>query len=404
MKCAQKCNPDFSKADSIISWCRDRDIQVRGHSLFSNEKEGGIPEWARSLGTAAFKQAMQERIDSAMGHFKGKVSRWDLIDESCHGANGSVLSNGILQTKSGDPDIFKWIMDGARKRDSTAGFVINDYGLITSSDQTAADQFISKVKPLSSKFNIIGAEGHFGATMNKSAYEPKINYLAQQLGKPVVLTNVDFSSDITQAPDKIEELMRTCFANPNVDGISMSSWNQRYMSGSDLTSFFVDSLNNVTPCGQRWLDVRDEWKTVEGGFTDDSGTFRFNGYQGQYHILISCEFDTFYIDPGKGTKNVTVVYQQGITAANHALAGLKTTEFIIDGISVPIKLPAHYTKQLFLTTYSLSGQQLSRSPVTLSGGKQKHLATPASCSCRVFRIETADRLSLYTGKIKAIRR
>ncbi len=401
MKCSQKCDPDFSKADFLVDWCNNHDILLRGRNLFSNEKQEGIPEWTRNLGTAAFKQAMLERIDTAMGHFKGKVARWDLIDEICHGENGSFFANGILETKSGDTNIFNWIMDEARKRDSVADFVINDYGLITSGDQANADQFINIVKPLSGKFEIIGAEGHFGANMNKSSYEPKINYLAQQLGKPVVLTDVDFSSDISQAPDKIEELMRTCFANPNVKGLNMGSWCQRYLSGSNLTSYFVDSLNNETPAGNRWREVRDEWKTVAGGFTDDSGKISFSGFQGQYHVLISCDFDTFYLEPGVGTKTVEVVYQQGTFAVNHAAADLKTFEIIINGISVPVKLPARYTRQLFLATYSLSGQLLSRSPVNPAGGK--HQVVPASSCCRAFRIETADRLPLYTGRITAVR-
>ena len=187
----------------------------------------------------------------------------------------------------------------------------------------------------------------------------------------------------------------------------MGSWCQRYLSGGDLTSYFVDSLNNETPAGQRWREVRDEWKTDTAGFADDSGKIKFTGFQGQYHILMSCEYDTFYLEPGEGTKKVTVVYQyvdtnaDTTTAVKHALAGLKTTEISVNGILASVKLPAHYKRQLFLAIYSLSGQQLSRSPINPAGGK--HQVTPASSCCRVFRIETADRLPLYTGKIMADR-
>ncbi len=402
MKCSEKCNPDFSKADFLLDWCAKNDIRVRGHILFRNEKEDWIPEWTRSLGTAAFKQAMLERIDTTMGRFKKKVVQWDLINEICHGENGSFPASGMLQTKSGDTDIFRWIMDESRIKDFFADFVINDYDLITSSSQTAADQFVNKLKPLSGKFKIVGAEGHFNDSMNKNVYEPKINYLAQQLGKPVLINDVDFNFDINQAPDKIEELMRTCFANPNVNGLCMGGWCQRYMPDSNLTSYFVDSLGNETPLGQRWREVRDEWKTDTAGFADDSGKFRFNGYQGQYHVIISCEYDTFYLEPGEGTKTVKIVYQQGeTTAVNHTLAGLKTTEISVNGISISFKLPARYNKQLFLATYSLSGQLLSRSPVNPAGGK--HQVTPASSCCRLFRIETIDRLPLYMGRITAVR-
>lgn len=392
MKCSEKCDPDFSKADSLVNWLLEKNIPIRGHNLFSNEKENIIPEWARNIGITAFKQAMLERINTAMGHFKGKVTQWDLINEICQGE--------MLATKSGDPNIFSWIMDEARKIDNKAEFVINDYNLITSNDLTTADQFINKLKPLSGKFEIIGAVGHFGANMNKSSYEPKINYLALQLGKPVWLTDVDFSSDINLAPDKIEELMRTCFANPNVGGLFMGSWCKPYLSDSDLTSYFVDSLKNETPTGQRWSEVRAEWKTDTVGFTDESGKFSFNGFQGKYQILVSCYLDTFYLEPGEGTKTIEVKYLAE-PAVDRKLAGLKTTKIIINGIPALIKLPVYYNSQLFLTTYSLSGKLLSRSPLNITGGK--HQIIPSSSSCRVFRIETADKLTLYTGKMMPVR-
>lgn len=401
MRGSQKGDPDFSKADTLINWLLAHKIPVRGHHLFSNEKDSLIPEWARNLEPAAFKEAMQERITTAMGHFKGKVSQWDLISEIYHGDNGSITSAGMLQTKSGDPDIFSWIMDEARKNDPDADFVLNDYNLITANDLAAADQFIAIVKPLSSKFTIIGAGGHFGTTMDKSSYGPKIDYLAEQLGKPVWLSEVDFSFDITQAPDKIEELMRTCFANPNVGGLTMGTWCSNGSLHRNLTSYFVDSLNNETAAGERWREVRSGWNTEVSGYTDEAGKFTFNGFQGKYMIVISCFTDTFYVEPGEGTKTITVAYLSDTTAVAHTLTGHKTTPIIINGRALPVTLPVRCNQPLFLATYSLSGQRLSRSPVNLTGNNRR-VAQVSSC-CRVFQIETADRRPLYTGKITAIR-
>lgn len=399
MRCSEKCDPDFSKADSLISRLLEKKIPIRGHHLFSNEKVDLIPEWTRTLEPDAFKLAMHERIETAMGHFKGKVVQWDLINEICHGEDGSFPTSGMLETRSGDPDIFSWIMDEARKIDSVAEFVVSDYNLITSSDQTTADKYINKLKPLSGKFDIIGAEGHFKENMDKSTYESNINYLAEQLGKPVWLTEVDFNSDIDQVPDKIEELMRTCFANPNVGGLLMGSWCGRYRPRSDLTSYFVDSLDNETPVGERWRDVRAEWKTGDtAGYTDEAGKFNFNGFQGKYQIVISCYLDTFSLEPGEGLQTIEVTYNDE-AAVNYMSADQKRTKIIINGVATPVTLPTRYTSQLFLTTYSLSGQQLSRFPVNPAGGK--HLIPPAASFCRVFRIETADRRPLYTGTLMA---
>lgn len=395
-RCSKKCDHDFSKADFLVDWMQKNHIPVRGSNLFSNEKEELIPQWARDLESGTFKQAMQEHIDASIQHFKGKLSQWDLITESFQGQNYRASSSGILQTKSGDPEIFSWIIDEARKIDPLSNFIISHCNIVSSNDFTIADQFISMFKPLSSKFDIIGVQGHFQAHMDKSSYEPKINYLAEQLGKPVWLTELDFSLDINQAPEKIEELMRTCFANPNVGGIFVDNWYRSSDSDDNLSSYFVDSMGNETPVGERWREVRNEWKTMETGYTDDSGKFYFNGFPGKYHILISCFLDSFYLEPGEGTQNIVVV-SHAESGINKRSASLKTTEFLINGKTAKIRLPHLYNKQLFLTTYSLSGQQLSRSLIRVNGGKL--MLTPAHSSCRILRIETVDREPLYTGKI-----
>jgi GH35 family endo-1,4-beta-xylanase len=400
MKCAEKCESDFSEADFLVDWLVEKKLLIQGHNLFSNEKEGSIPEWTRNLENSAFKQAMIERINTAIDRFKGKVTYWDLINEISHREDGTLFTSSMLETKSGDPDIFGWILDEARKRDSESSFIVSDNAIITSGDLTAADQFINKVKPLSSKYDIVGATGHFGADMDKNSYESKINHIAQKLGKPVWLTDIDFTFDIDKAPDKIEELMRTCFANPNVRGLTIGSWCKRYQSGNGLTNYFIDSLKNETPAGQRWRDVRDEWKTVAVGYTDETGKFKFKGFQGKYQVLLSCYTDTFYLEPGDGIKNVEVSYLSQ-SPVKYRVTDQKITEIFINGAAVSVRIPPGYAKQLYLTTYSLSGQQVSRSP--LNNTNWKHLATPATSNCQIFRIETTGRLPLYTGKITAVR-
>ncbi len=403
MNCAQKCDADFSKADFLVDWLIKRKVTVYGRTLFSNGREENIPEWTRNLEPAAFKQAMQERITGTIGRFKGKTAGWFLIDEACHNENGSLLTKGILETKSGDGDVFGWIMDEAGKTDSTAEFIIEDNGLITSDDLSAADSFINRVKPFKDKFQIIGVKAHFGPDMNKNSYESKINYIAEKLGKPVLLSEVDFSFDINQVPDKIEELMRTCFANPNVAGIILGSWHQSYMSQNNLTGYFIDSLNSETPAGERWREVRKEWKTDIPSYTDDSGKVIFNGFHGRYQVIMSCDIYEFYLEPGQDTQKVEIVYshdaEEPETTVVHASSNnhLNTIEINIDGILTPVKLPANYNKNLVLNTYSLSGRLLSTA--ILNPSIRNHRIPLNSRGCRVFRIETADRKPLYSGKM-----
>lgn len=389
-----KVNPYFGNADYIIDFCKENDILVRGHNLFWNEKKDWIPKWTWKLNTTAFKQAMQDRIDDAMPHFKGQVVQWDAINEIVHGVNGSTPTVTMLDSASGDPNVFKWILQEARKKDPDSKFVINDYNLIERYD--VITKFVSKVKPLSEYFDIVGCEGHFGDYLDKSSYEPKINSIAQQLGKPIWLTEVDFS--ITgNVPDKVEELMRTCFANKNVEGIVFWIWHKRKM-WREMNSYLVDSLLQETPTGKRWRDVREEWKTKDSGTTDNSGKYSFHGYQGKYIVTTKVgdvsDIDTVYLEPGSGAKTCEVIYNPATTDVkrfNSSSSPFST--ILVNGKMIHFNSFTNKTPKMYLSAFTISGKLIAKMPMDISNGI---LAVTVPSGCHIFRI-SSEKEVLYTG-------
>ncbi len=386
-----KTDPNYARADYLVEFLQKNDILIRGHNLFWNEKKDWLPKWTWTLNSADFKTAMQERINSAMTYFKGKVVQWDVINEIIHGPNGATPSTTMLDSITGDPNIFSWILDEARMIDPVSKFVINDYNLIEG-DQ--GSKFIAKCKPLGSKFDVIGCEGHFGGTVDKASYESKINNLAQQLGKKVWLTEVDFTITSNQAA-KVEELMRSCFANQNVEGLIIWVWCKRRMWLANATSYFVDSTLQETAVGKKWREVRAEWKTNDSGTTDANGKFSFNGFQGKYRLTVTSggvvRSDTFYLEPGTGAKSIEIS-PTGIFTAGPSR--LETIPFQLNGQTIHLTIPPGEDRRLYLSTYSLAGKVLSRTPVAIDKGTCSVTTQPSGC--HIFRIGTADRV-LYTG-------
>ncbi|MCX7727779.1 MAG: endo-1,4-beta-xylanase, partial [Chitinispirillaceae bacterium] len=348
----KKETPNYERADWLVDWCLQNHIKVRGHNLFWNEHTGWIPKWTYTLTPEEFKAAMKERIESAMGHFKGRVVQWDVINEIVHGRGGSTPTVTMLDSATGDPNIFKWILEEARKIDPISKFVINDYNLIEQYD--VIDKFIAKVKPLSPYYDIVGCEGHFSKYVERSSYEQKINKLASQLNKPIWLTEVDFTIGDTAnvgtlQADKMEELMRTCFANKNVEGLIIWVWCKRRMWRNDITSYLVDSLLNETEAGKRWKKVRSEWKTNLTAKTDAQGKIKFNGFQGEYVIkytINNIEYvDTFYLEPGSSTKEIAIV-PQGVNYFPSYLSNYKIFRLQlknqVKNIAIPVSNESKY--------------------------------------------------------------
>jgi GH35 family endo-1,4-beta-xylanase len=390
--------PNWKKADFLMEFCQKNNILVRGHNLFWNEKKDWIPKWTWGMDKTAFKAAMRERIDSAMTKFNGQVVQWDIINEIVHAVNGTTPSTTMLDSMTGDPNIFAWILDEARKIDKTAKFVINDYNLSTGE---ASQLYINKCKPLAAKFDLIGDEGHFGTgVFTKATIDSKVKTLVDGLGgKKLCFTEVDWQFDSTQSPAKMEEILRTCFANKNIEGMILWVWTKRRM-WRPMTSVIVDSLLVETPAGKKYREVRAEWKTDTTGTADANGLFSFTGYQGRYQIISGSDTQCVYLYPGDSTAVLSDQKKCNCPdVAELPVMGIGRNPQPAHGITLRGKtllgdLAALCGQKLSLVTYSLSGKQLSEIAITPTTSAAIVPAVPAGC--HVYRVCSAGR-TLFTG-------
>ncbi len=398
----EKLDQIWWKADTILNFCERNDIKVRGHNLFWNEDTCWIPPWAWALPTKdLFKEAMKERIDTAMNYGLGRVVHWDIINEIIHGYSSPgvggakpAYSDLTLVKYSGDPNIFDWILTEARKIDKTSKFTINDYGLEGSSGD--CDLYIERCKPFKDKFDIIGMEGHFDNYPNNCSRDnlnARVKQLVDGLGREVWFTEVDWKFDIRQSPNKIEELMRTAFSNKNVGGIVMWTWVKRHMWRGDLTCYFVDSLMEETETGKRWRDVRSEWRTNTSGTSDDEGNFTLTGYQGKYRIVMDEDTAIVYLHPGD---SLEIIKDFPDPNAIRPVSKAKSDPILIrlNGSSIKLNVTPDGSGPMYLSTYSISGKLISRIPLNIVNGAATISKLPSGC--HVFRISTANK-QLYTG-------
>lgn len=387
----EKVDPDYAKADYIQEFLDKNDIKLRGHNLFWNEKKDWIPEWTWELSKPDFKTAMQERLESAMTHFNGKVVQWDVINEIIHADKGATPAVTMLEERSGDPNIFSWILDEARKIDKTSQFVINDYSMET--QDATLDAYVKKCKPLASKFDIVGIEGHYqDKVFDKSSIDSKVAKLVTGLNKKVWFTEVDWTFGIAQSPAKMEEFMRSCFANKDVDGIVIWTWCKRKMWRAELTNYFVDSLLVETPTGKKWKDVRKDWKTDTSGTANADGNFSFTGYQGKYRVVANNDTQYVYLYPKDSLqylgKDILPVNPPSVQPAKHS------SIVRLNGATINIPVGQAEHKPLYLSTYSISGKLIAKTPLSFSNGTATVAGLPSGC--QVYRISSSDK-TYYCG-------
>lgn len=83
---------DFTKADQLLDFAEANGMRMRGHTLVWGKFPGmtypGI--WGKLIAESADKEKtledlMSRYIDTVMGHFKGRVSTWDVVNEPMGG-------------------------------------------------------------------------------------------------------------------------------------------------------------------------------------------------------------------------------------------------------------------------------------------------------------------------------
>jgi GH35 family endo-1,4-beta-xylanase len=302
-------NETYSAADNIYQWSNSNGLKMRGHTIFWEQDNYYLPDWVKSLSYATYPNPsdllteVDERIDSAVNHYKNKFHNWD-------------VDNEMLPTGS-DYRFFDRLGEGgrvhmyerAKLRDPNCGMFMNEYtgnsfGYYNSSDYvTRASSLISMGAPIDG----LGIQGHLGAneTFNPESY---YNYVLQPLAAldlPIWATEFDANhTDANISANNIENYFRICFSHPSVEGIIM--WGFWKDSMWRKNAYLVDSSWNLTVRGERYEDLMDEWTTNDSETTNSSGKVSFRGFHGTYKITLSktgqpTEIHTIELEPGDET-------------------------------------------------------------------------------------------------------
>jgi endo-1,4-beta-xylanase len=114
----------FDTADAIVAFARAHEMRVRGHTLVWHES---LPQWLtggrfdRDRLAAIFK----EHILTEVGHFRGRVSSWDVVNEGLND-NGTLRETIWLRALGAGyiDQAFRW----ARQADPDVPLFYNEFG------------------------------------------------------------------------------------------------------------------------------------------------------------------------------------------------------------------------------------------------------------------------------------
>ncbi|MEW2283270.1 endo-1,4-beta-xylanase [Streptomyces sp. NPDC047841] len=199
---------NFTAADRVYNWAVQNGKQVRGHTLAWHSQQ---PGWMQSLSGSTLRQAMIDHINGVMGHYKGKIAQWDVVNEafSDDGSGGRRDSN--LQRTGND-----WIevaFRTARAADPSAKLCYNDYNIEnwTWAKTQGVYNMVRDFKQRGVPIDCVGFQSHFnsGSPYNSNFRTTLQNFAA--LGVDVAITELD-----------IQGASSTTYANVTNDCLAVS--------------------------------------------------------------------------------------------------------------------------------------------------------------------------------------
>ncbi|WEO94756.1 endo-1,4-beta-xylanase [Streptomyces sp. FXJ1.172] len=206
---------DFSAGDRVYNWAVQNGKRVRGHTLAWYAQQ---PAWMQSLSGSSLRQAVIDHINGVVGHYKGKIAQWDVVNEAFADGNSGARRDSNLQRTGND-----WIevaFRTARAADPAAKLCYNDYNIENWNwaKTQAVYAMVRDFKQRGVPIDCVGFQSHFNSG---SPYDSNFRTTLQNfaaLGVDVAITELD----IQGAPaSTYANVTNDCLAVPRCLGITV---------------------------------------------------------------------------------------------------------------------------------------------------------------------------------------
>jgi endo-1,4-beta-xylanase len=195
----------FTAADQIVGFAERHDMKVVGHTLCWHSQS---PEWlfqgadGAPLARDEALRNLKEHIDTVVGHFKGKVIGWDVVNEAISDAKDEYLRTTPAKRAIGDDYVLK-AFEFAHAADPNAELYYNDYGNESPEKLKKTIRMIRALKGAGVRLDAVGVQCHLRLEQQPDApdlLEQAITAYAAE-GVKVVVSELD----VDVLPPKVGE-------------------------------------------------------------------------------------------------------------------------------------------------------------------------------------------------------
>ena len=237
---------DFHYSDYVVDWALRNDMKVKGHVLVWHVT---TPEFVKDFSAQEMKEQIKRHIFTTMGHYKGRIQVWDVVNESL-APDGTLAKNMFLE-KLGPGYIeqcFRW----AHEADPTATLLYND-NKVEGTGTPKSEGFyklLAELKRRRVPIHGCGLQAHFDAAGTGLKRPPTPRMVKEQirrlgeLGLSVNISEMDvrvsrLPPNLRQVAQKqiYHDIVAAALTEPAFDGVWLWGFTDRH---TWVTHFYYD--------------------------------------------------------------------------------------------------------------------------------------------------------------------
>lgn len=227
---------DFTDADNIVDMAEANSQSVHGHTLVFAKSN---PSWMTDAPGKDLPKIMTDHISNVVGHFKGRIKTWDVVNEPLsekdedYEGGGRGLRQHFWEEVMGEAYIDKAFI-AARAADPSAKLYLNDYGIEHVDKRW--DAFLALVKRLKSRgvpIDGVGFESHVYQTTDKIDFPTLRSHIRAiaALGLSVRISEIDVTGEDSKfQSNQYSGVLSLCISEPSCT--SYTTWGVSDLYGS----------------------------------------------------------------------------------------------------------------------------------------------------------------------------